>query len=72
MESSYCPDGWLGILLGSKLWMDFRNEAHVGIQQLMKEISQASAGMYYLFFALITYFDVQQSAVQKNIKEVRL
>lgn len=23
--------------------MDFRNEAHVGIQQLMKEISQASA-----------------------------
>lgn len=43
MESSYCPDGWLGILLGSKLWMDFRNEAHVGIQQLMKEISQASA-----------------------------
>lgn len=40
MERSYSPDGWLGIILGSKLWMDFRNEPTVGIQQLMKELSK--------------------------------
>lgn len=40
MESGYNPDGWLGIILGAKLWMDFRKEPNVGIQQLMKEISK--------------------------------
>ena len=38
MEPGYTPDGWLGIVLGSKLWMDFRKEPTVGIQQLVKEI----------------------------------
>ena len=46
MEPGYSPDGWLGIILGSKLWMDFRREPNVGIQQLMKEISKAKAGVY--------------------------
>ncbi|XP_078359598.1 uncharacterized protein LOC144644064 isoform X1 [Oculina patagonica] len=41
MESNYSPDGWLGIVLGSKLWMDFRKDPSVGIQQLSKEISKA-------------------------------
>lgn len=40
MESGYNPDGWLGIILGAKLWMDFRKEPNVGIQQLLKEISK--------------------------------
>lgn len=40
MESGYNPDGWLGIILGAKLWMDFRKEPNVGIEQLMKEISK--------------------------------
>lgn len=44
MEESYSPDGWLGIILGSKLWMDFRKEPHKGIQQLMNEITTATAG----------------------------
>ena len=44
MEESYSPDGWLGIILGSKLWMDFRKEPHKGIQQLMNEITTAAAG----------------------------
>ncbi|XP_015764460.1 PREDICTED: uncharacterized protein LOC107343405 [Acropora digitifera] len=43
MEESYSPDGWLGIILGSKLWMDFRKEPHKGIQQLMNEITTATA-----------------------------
>lgn len=42
MEPSYSPDGWLGIILGSKLWMDFRKDPSIGIQQLIKEISKAS------------------------------
>lgn len=46
MEPSYCPDGWLGIILGSKLWMDFRKDPSVGIQQLIKEISKARVGMH--------------------------
>lgn len=45
MESNYSPDGWLGIVLGSKLWMDFRKDPSVGIQQLSKEISKARVGM---------------------------
>lgn len=45
MESGYNPDGWLGIILGAKLWMDFRKEPNVGIQQLMKEISKGKTGM---------------------------
>lgn len=48
MEPGYSPDGWLGIILGSKLWMDFRNEPTVGIKQLTKEISKGKAGMYYI------------------------
>jgi len=27
MENDYRPDGWLGIMLGSKLWYDFRSDA---------------------------------------------
>lgn len=46
MEPSYSPDGWLGIILGSKLWMDFRKDPSVGIQQLIKEISKARVGMH--------------------------
>lgn len=49
MESSYSPDGWLGIILGSKLWMDFRKEPTVGIQQLFKEISKRRVGMHPLY-----------------------
>ena len=27
MEENYIPDGWLGILLGTKLWTDFTNQS---------------------------------------------
>ena len=27
MEENYKPDGWLGILLGTKLWTDFTNQS---------------------------------------------
>ena len=46
MEPGYSPDGWLGIILGAKLWMDFRKEPNVGIQQLMKEIAKGRVGMH--------------------------
>ena len=60
MESGYNPDGWLGIILGAKLWMDFRKEPNVGIQQLMKEISKGKTGMNPAsrFFVIDFYFHV--------------
>lgn len=62
MEPSYSPDGWLGIILGSKLWMDFRKDPSVGIQQLIKEISKARVGMdpacIILFCVSVVFFCV--------------
>lgn len=55
MEPSYSPDGWLGIILGSKLWMDFRKDPSIGIQQLIKEISKASVGMYLTCITLFLF-----------------
>lgn len=45
MEPGYTPDGWLGIVLGSKLWMDFRKEPTVGIKQLVKEIAKGEGSV---------------------------
>ncbi|XP_067030746.1 uncharacterized protein [Acropora muricata] len=42
MEENYRPDGWLGIILGTKLWMNFEKDPHKGIQQLLKEITSAT------------------------------
>ena len=60
MEPSYSPDGWSGSILGSKLWMDFRKDANIGIQQLIKEISKARVGMHSI---CITLFSVSESFV---------
>lgn len=49
MEFGYNFDGWLGIILGVKLWMDFRKELNVGIQQFMKEIFKGKIGMNLVF-----------------------
>ncbi|XP_069046611.1 uncharacterized protein [Lepisosteus oculatus] len=40
MEKNYRPDGWLGALLGAKLWIDFSNDSNFeeSISQLIKEI----------------------------------
>ncbi|XP_032238030.2 uncharacterized protein LOC5512767 isoform X2 [Nematostella vectensis] len=38
MEQDYRPDGWLGMILGAKLWMDFRESVDTGIVHLMKEL----------------------------------
>ena len=45
MEENYRPDGWLGIILGTKLWMHFEKDPQKGIQQLLKEITSATEGM---------------------------
>ena len=45
MEENYSPDGWLGIILGTKLYMHFENDPHEGIQQLFKEITTLTAGL---------------------------
>ena len=44
METDYQPDGWLGIIMGTKLWMDFRQDIQSGISQLKKELTQHVAG----------------------------
>ncbi|KAJ8340432.1 hypothetical protein SKAU_G00350650 [Synaphobranchus kaupii] len=40
MEQNYKPDGWLGALLGAKLWTDFSENCNFdeSIKQLIKEI----------------------------------
>ncbi|KAK2566761.1 hypothetical protein P5673_009438 [Acropora cervicornis] len=43
MEENYKPDGWLGLILGTKLYMHFEKDPHEGIQQLLKEILNAIA-----------------------------
>ena len=49
MEENYSPDGWLGIILGTKLWMNFKRDPHKGIQQLLKEILTATEGLCQKF-----------------------
>ena len=48
MEENYRPDGWLGIILGTKLWMNFERDPHKGIQQLLKEMT-ATEGLCQKF-----------------------
>ncbi|XP_044170071.1 uncharacterized protein LOC122954105 [Acropora millepora] len=45
MEENYKPDGWLGIILGSKLYMNFKEDTHKGVKELLKEIKNVRAGM---------------------------
>ena len=39
MEENYKPDGWLGLILGTKQCMHFEKDPREGIQQLLKEIT---------------------------------
>ena len=40
MESNYRPDGWLGIIIGSKLWIDFSRGQIIrdSVEKLKKEL----------------------------------
>ena len=40
MERNYRPDGWLGMIVGTKLWIDFRNSYGVeaGVGKLLREL----------------------------------
>ena len=40
LENKYNPDGWLGIMIGTKLWFDFsvQNKFEASLQGLIKEI----------------------------------
>ena len=40
MEENFKPDGWLGIIVGTKLWFDFRGKEiiHTSIEKLKKEV----------------------------------
>ena len=40
MERDYKPDGWLGMIVGTKLWIDFRNSYsfETGTDKLIKEL----------------------------------
>ena len=42
MERRFQPRGWLGIIMGTKLWMDFREDGNLeaGTSQLIKELGQ--------------------------------
>ena len=43
MEENYKPDGWLGLILGTKQCMHFEKDPREGIQQLLKEIKNVTA-----------------------------
>ncbi|XP_015780024.1 PREDICTED: uncharacterized protein LOC107357902 isoform X3 [Acropora digitifera] len=43
MEKNFKPDGWLGIIKGTKLYMHFEKDPREGIQQLLKEIKNVTA-----------------------------
>lgn len=41
MESNYRPDGWLGMIMGSKLWIDFsqgQRRLDSSLRDLTKEL----------------------------------
>ena len=40
MERNYRPDGWLGMIVGTKLWIDFRNSYGIeaGVGKLLREL----------------------------------
>ena len=40
MQRDYTPDGWLGIILGTRLWIDFRNDYNLSTSAeiLLKEL----------------------------------
>lgn len=42
MEHRFQPRGWLGIIMGTKLWMDFREDGNLeaGTSQLIKELGK--------------------------------
>ena len=46
MQRDYQPDGWLGMILGTKLWIDFRNSYsfNSGTEKLMKELGDRGRG----------------------------
>ena len=47
MEKNYTPDGWLGIIMGTKLWIDFC-EKHVvtsGLEKLVKQLKDRGRQM---------------------------
>ena len=43
MEENYKPDGWLGLIQATKLYMHFEKDPQEGIQQLLKEIANITA-----------------------------
>ena len=42
MEANYTPDGWLGMIVGAKLWIDFRGKHKLvsGLDKLVKELKE--------------------------------
>lgn len=40
MDYKYKPDGWLGIIVGSKFWIDFseRHKLDTNVERLVKEL----------------------------------
>ena len=45
LEYKYNPDGWLGIMVGTKLWFDFsvENKFEASLQGLIREIKSKGA-----------------------------
>ena len=48
METGYKPDGWLGILVGTKLFYDFsgKYEFQIKLEQLLKEVRRLDGELH--------------------------
>ncbi len=47
MDANYRADGWLGIIMGSKLWIDFSDKKNFNdsVEKLKKEINNRTKGL---------------------------
>lgn len=54
MEPRFQPSGWLGIIMGTKLWMDFREARNfeAGTSHLIRELGKGgkSQGTFFANF----------------------
>ena len=66
METGYQPDGWLGFILGSKLFFDFggRYPFEVKLEGLVKEIRSKTGGAVP---STVNVTKASNSQVLKNI-----
>lgn len=57
MEPRFQPSGWLGIIVGTKLWVDFREVGNLeaGTSHLVRELGKAGKSQGTFSISLFCY-----------------